>query len=357
MKLDWKSVVGLAITILLLWWIFRQEDPVEIWGYIRDADFVLLALAVAITTAGFAVRALRWRVFLEPVHTGSRFDSRFRAVCIGFMCNNLLPARIGEFTRAYAYGRLERVPATAALGTLVVERVLDGIAILALLLVAVLSPSFPAETLPPAVVTGMRVVTISIGVLLAVVVGLIAAPSVSLRLVDGASRRLLPDRWGRAVSNVAGAFLAGLSSLRNPRLLFLGLAWSVGFWVFHTFSFWVGLKAFDIDLPYTAALFLNGTIAMAVSVPAAPGFFGTFHLGVKLALVDVYAVAAGPALGFAFGWHLGAFIPVTAIGLWYARDLGLSLGEVAQGQGAPPAAAPGALEAPAGSGAGPGDGP
>ncbi|MDH3224194.1 MAG: flippase-like domain-containing protein [Gemmatimonadota bacterium] len=329
MKFDWKSVLGLVITVALLWWIFRQEDPVEIWHHIRGADFGLLFLAVAITTAGFAVRALRWRYFLEPIQPDSRFRPRFEAVCIGFMSNNLLPARVGEFTRAYAYGRLEGVPVTAVLATLVVERVLDGLAIMGLLVVAVLAPSFPAETLPPAVLGGIRWVTASIGGLLLVVLALILMPEITLRMVAGVARRFLPKTWADRTEAVAHAFLQGLSSLKNPRLLTLGLLWSVGFWIFHSVSFWVGLRAFDIHLPFAAALFLNGTIAMAVSVPAAPGFFGTFHLGVKLALVDVYGVLTGPALGFAFGWHLGAFIPVTLMGLWYARKLGLSLGQMA----------------------------
>lgn len=334
MKLDWKSVLGFSVTVFLLWWIFKEEDPVEIWNHIREADFWLLFVAVAITTAGFAIRAFRWKYFLEPVLDEPSFRSRFEAVCIGFMSNNLLPARVGEFTRAYALGRLERIPVTAALATLVVERVLDGIAIMALLVGAVLAPSFPAETLPPAVLGGIRLVTASIAGLLLVVLALILLPDLTLRLVEGASRRLLPARWADFIQGVAHAFLQGLASLRNPRLLTLGLLWSFGFWVFHSFSFWVGLRAFDIHLPFAAALFLNGTIAMAVSVPAAPGFFGTFHFGVKLALVDVYGVLAGPALGFAFGYHLGAFVPVTALGLWYARKLGLSLGQVS-GNGTP----------------------
>ena len=329
MKLDWKSVFGLAVTVFLLWWIFKEEDPAQIWNHIQEADTGLLLLAVAITTAGFAIRAFRWRYFLEPVRTGVSFRARFEAVCIGFMSNNLLPARVGEFTRAYALGRSERVPVTAVLATLVVERVLDGVAIMALLVAAVLAPSFPAETLPPAVLGGIRLVTASVAALLAVAVALIVLPDLTLRLVDGITRRFLPDVWARRVYRIAHAFLQGLASLRDPRLLIPGLVWSFAFWLFHSFSFWVGLKAFDIHLPYAAALFLNGTIAMAVSVPAAPGFFGTFHFGVKLALVDVYGVLAGPALGFAFGYHLGAFIPVTVLGLWYARKLGLSLGQVA----------------------------
>ena len=327
--MDWKSILGFTVTVVLLWWIFKEEDPVEIWNHIREADLGLLLLAIIITTAGFAVRALRWKYFIEPVRKDSSFRSRFEAVCIGFMSNNLLPARVGEFTRAYALGRLERIPVTAALATLVVERVLDGVAIMALLLVAVLSPSFPAESLPPAVLGGIRLVTISLSGLLLVALALILLPDLTLRIVRGVSQRFLPERWAGRVQAVAEAFLQGLASLRSPRLLVLGLVWSFGFWMFHSLSFWVGLRAFDIHLPFTAALFLNGTIAMAVSVPAAPGFFGTFHLGVGLALVDVYGVASGPAYGFAFGWHLGAFIPVTVMGLWYARKLGLSLGQVA----------------------------
>ncbi len=338
----WKPLLGLGIAAFLIWWLFRNENPEEVWSRIRGADVVLLSLAVAVTTAGFAVRAVRWRFYLAPVQPRSPFRSRFAAVCTGFMANNLLPTgRVGEFARAFAYSRLEPVSATSAFATLVVERFMDGVAILILLFVAVGSPGFPADALPGPVVQGIRTVSLLLGLILAGTVLLIFFPGGSVEVFRRVAKRRLSAR--RAASLVAAmtGFVEGLASLRGWRLFLPALLWSLGLWALQSLSFWIGFLAFDIRLPYTAALFTNATIALAVTVPAAPGYFGTLQAGAKIALVNVYGVATAPALGFAVGWHLGSFFPITLMGLWYARRLGVSLKDIS-GQGSSGRNRPGA---------------
>jgi uncharacterized membrane protein YbhN (UPF0104 family) len=123
------------------------------------------------------------------------------------------------------------------------------------------------------------------------------------------------------------AFLEGLRVLQNPRLFALAVLWSLGVWAWHASSFWVAFRAFGIDLGYDSALFVNAIVAFAVGVPAAPGFFGTFHAGARMGL-GVYGVPAASTLAFAFGFHLGGFFPITFIGLYYAWKLGFSFREV-----------------------------
>lgn len=335
MKLDWKAALGFIVTVGLLWWLFRNEDPAVIWAAIRDADWVLLGLAVFVTTAGFALRAIRWRWLLEPIHPGNRFRPRFAAVCIHFMVNNLAPARLGEFARVFAYSRLEPVPVSAALATLVVARFLDGFTILVLLFVVLAGPGFPAESLHPAVAGGIQVVSIGLGGLVIIFGLLLTLPDFTVRVVERIGR-LLPAGMGASILSMVKSFVDGLESLRRPALMIRAVGWSFVFWLLQSFSFWLGLLAFGIDLPYSAAVFMNATIAFAVAVPAAPGFFGTFQAGAKIALVDVYGVALAPALAFSIAWHVGAFFPITFMGLWYSSRLGLSLKEFkAESEGKP----------------------
>ncbi len=324
-----KTAAGIAVVASLLWWVFRGMDMGEVWAQVRGADFFLLALAVATTTAGFLVRAARWRYLLAPAHPSTPLRSRFAAVCVGFMVNNLLP-RVGEVARAYAYSRLEPVPATTAFATLVVERFLDGVAILLLLLAAVASPGFPADELPPEVVLGIRSVA---GLLLAVLAGsvaMVALPDRSARALAWLANRALPARWAAKVEDAATGFVAGFAALRGWRLLVPAVAWSLVLWALQSLSFWIGFFAFGIHLPYTAALFLNFAVAAAVTIPT-PGYFGTFQVGSILALRDVYGAAEAPAAGFSVGWHLGAFVPITLMGLWYARRIGVSVGALGAG--------------------------
>lgn len=328
MKLGWKGWVGVAISVLLVWWTLRGVDVGEVVGYVARANWWLLTAAIVVATLGFAVRALRWRVLLHPVDPDTSFRSRFGAVTIGFMASNLLPARVGEFARAYAMGRFERsVPVPAAFGSLVVERVLDALVLTAFLVGAVLSPGFPEVELGPRfmllVRTGVTVVAVAgVGILF-----LLLFPRPVVRLVEAMARHL-PDALERLLVDSLEAFLGSLAVVRTPRLLLQALAWTAVVWLWNGLSFWLGMLAFGIDTGAVSALFTQAVVAFGAAIPAAPGYVGTYHAAALFALGTVYGVGVVRTTAFAYAFHLGGFFPVTFIGLWYARALGLSLSEV-----------------------------
>jgi hypothetical protein len=142
--LNWKAALGIVISSAALYFTFRRMDLSGVVGELRAADPVLLAASAAAVTFVFWIRAWRWRVILRPIRDTS-FGARFAAVAIGFMGNNLLPARIGEFMRALSLSRLEPVPVVASFGSLVVERLLDAIFVIAFLFLATTLPGFPAS--------------------------------------------------------------------------------------------------------------------------------------------------------------------------------------------------------------------
>jgi len=328
MRMRWRGVLGFLVTIALLWWVLRDVDVAQVWAEIGDANFLLLGLAVTIATITFFLRALRWRVLLAPIRDGTSFRSRWAAVNIGFMANNLLPARVGEFARAYALSRLEPVSVSGAFASLVVERFLDGLAIVSLMFVAMAAPGFPAELPSGDGALGgiIRTAVVILAILLGFMVLLLLFPRPVVKVTERVAR-VLPEGVARTVVDALEAFLDGLRVLQNPRLLVQALVWSFGLWAWQSLAFWVGFRAFGIQLGYDAALFVNAIVGFAVGVPAAPGFFGTFHAGARMGL-GVYGIAAAPTLAFAFGFHLGGFFPVTFIGLYYAWRLGISLKEV-----------------------------
>jgi uncharacterized protein (TIRG00374 family) len=330
---SWKTALGFAVSGLLIWLTLRGVDLGAVWLEIRGADLLLLGAAVFVATFGFFIRALRWRVLLHPILPDSGLRARWAAVNIGFMANNLLPARVGEFARAYSLARLEpRVSAGGALGSLVVERVLDGLVLAGFLVGAVLMPGFPEVELGGTFVALLKTaVTLIVGVM-AVLVLLLIMPRRVVRVAEWGARRFLPGELGRAVVDALEAFLQAVGIVRSPLLLGQAFAWTVGFWAWHGLSFWLGMLAFDIRAGPLAAYFTEAVVGFGVALPAAPGFFGTFHYSVDFALSTVYGVAEAQTLAFAYGYHLGGFIPVTLIGLWYARELGLSLGEVRESE-------------------------
>lgn len=329
MKHAGKAVVGLAVTVLLLWWALRDVAFGEVWARIREGDMLLLLAAVAVATFGFVIRALRWRIILAPVRPDTAFRSRFGAVSIGFMANNILPARVGEFARAYALSRYEPVSASAAFGSLVVERFLDGVVLLLFLVVPVLTPGFPSGGVLSEGfgALALRAAVLAVVVVLLALVLMAAFPGTFLRL-SRAAARFLPAAVARPLVDSLEAFLDSVAILRSPRLLSLAFLWTLAFWTWHGLSFWLGMLAFGIDTGFVSAIFTEAVVGFGVAIPSAPGFVGTFHAAADFALSDVYGVAAPDSLAFAFGYHFGGWVPITAIGLAYAWRLGLSLGDV-----------------------------
>ena len=328
-RIPWQGLVGAAVTLFFLWWVFRGEDLGAVVRAVAEGDPLLLGAAVAVATSGFVLRAVRWKVLLAPLEPGTTFRSRFGAVNIGFAANNLLPARVGEFARAYALSRLEPVSMSGSFGSLVVERLLDALTLLFLLLLALLSPGFPDD---PTV--GGRDLGAAVGGLLwvvgAVVLVLVLLLLWPARTVRGAERVavILPGGIRRRVVDALEAFLDGLGALRTPGLLIRAVVWSLAVWLWYAFSFWLAFRAYGIEEGFVAAIFVQVAVAVFVFLPSSPGFFGPFQAAVKVALTEVYGVASTPTLALAFGYHIGAWIPVTAMGAYYAWRLGFSLSEV-----------------------------
>lgn len=305
--------------------------PLAVIGYeIAHAQFGWYFLSVALATLTFPVRAVRWRIMLATTCPEARLGAVWKATAIGFMANNVLPARGGELARAYAASRLAPVRFTTALGSIAVERVFDGLVLVLLMAVAIAAPGFPAE----ATIQGRSLSTIAAWTgaafvaILAFLFAVVHAPAGALSVAGRTLRRILPERAAGFVVGIARSFIEGLSILRNPRDFALVVAWSLVLWVLNGFAFYTGFLAFHLDsLPFGSALLLQGIVAIGVAIPSSPGFFGLFEYASRAGL-SLYGVAAAGAVSFAVGIHLGWFIPITVIGLWTLARANLSLGDL-----------------------------
>lgn len=260
----------------------------------------------------------------------ARAWSVWQATAIGFMANNILPARGGEFARAYAASRLMPVRFTTALASIAVERVFDGLVIVLLLAYAIAAPGFPAT----ATIAGRSLSSIAAWTgmvfvaLLAFLFAVVHAPASALRLGGSAVRRLLPPHAAEFLVTLARHFIEGLSILRRPRDFGWVVAWSLALWLINGLAFYTGFLAFHLDaLPFTSGLLLNGIVAVGVAIPSSPGFFGLFEYASRAGL-GLYGVAAAGAVSFAVGIHVGWFLPITVIGLWTLARANLSLGDL-----------------------------
>ena len=335
MKPGWRAAIGGVLSVALIYWALRGISPAEVAHRLSQADPLLFVGAIICATAIFPVRALRWRTILEPVASRIPFGPLWRATAIGMMVNNVLPARAGEFARAYALKKEAQVPFATGLASLVVDRLFDAIVLLLLAAIALLDPELSgAQTLAgrplSSFATGAGTVVL---VLLLGTYALIFFPTQLLWLFELFARRVSPSVEERG-RRLLKTFIDGLSVLRSPGRFAAVFGWSIGHWLLNALGIWLAFKAVGIAAPFSAALFIQAFIALGTAVPSAPGFFGVFEY-MSIEGLSVYGVGREQAATWAIGYHLFSFIPITLIGAYYFTRLGVRLRDLQASRDAP----------------------
>jgi uncharacterized protein (TIRG00374 family) len=240
--------------------------------------------------------------------------------------NNLLPGRVGELARAYLTGTREGVSRSLVLATIVVERVCDGLTLIAFMTITLLL--FPLPIGNPRlelVVYGATAVFASATLVL---VGMLVMPRVVLRPVNALSRRM-PHELGTRLDRLASSFLEGLTALRNPRAVSEIAGLSLAIWLLECASYVLILRAFPLDLSaaewIAAAAILLVFVNLGIMLPSAPGYIGTYQFFATLAL-GAFHVGSSYAFGLSIVAHTMQFGLITGIGMLSLWRLGLGPG-------------------------------
>lgn len=346
MKIGWRNALGIVLSVALLAWTLHNVDIGRVLDNLERAN-PLLILATAIAgTLIFPLRARRWQTILDPVAKRLPFGMLWRATAIGMMANNVAPARAGEVARAYALTReTPRVGFSAAFASLAVDRAFDAFVVLLLMVIAMFDTAFPQGRM----IAGQPIsrwlwsVTLLLAAVVAVLYLIVFFPGPMIRMYELLARRVAP-RFEQRGREALLAFANGLSVLRHPWHFLEVLWWALAHWLLNAFAFWIGFRAVGIHAPFSAALVLQGIIAIGVALPSAPGFFGIFEYIGQQGL-GLYGVDPTRATAWAIGFHLATFIPITVMGIYYFGRLGMhfrDIGEAssrgaAAGEAAPPA--------------------
>lgn len=318
-----------ALAVGLLAIFLRNADLTRVWAEMQSARADLLVVSVLLTFVMYLVRAERWQYLLQPLGS-TRFWVAFRTTVIGFAASFLLPARAGEVLRPYLLAREERLSATAAFATIIVERILDLVAVLILLGAFFLWFAGDAATAAPALyravaVGGLALAPVGLGVLAAMFV--MAGHPERLHGLVLRAERVLPARIAQAVAGFARTFAEGLAVVRRPSRLLWAMAWSLVLWLCIAGQVYVLAHAFNVALPFAGSFLLTALLVVGVSIPT-PGGVGGTHEALRLGLTSFYAADNDVAVGAAIVHHAINFAPVTLLGLWFIARDGLSLGRL-----------------------------
>jgi len=338
MKFGWKGALGIVLSVVCLYYAFHNFHFAEALEAAKRANWPLLVLSVVGATFMFPLRARRWRTILEPIESDVPFGPLWRAVAIGVMMTNILPARAGELARPYALTReVPTIPFSASLASVAVDRVFDAIVVMLLLGISTLDPSFPHtiqladRTIEIAqLVRGFALLPIALMVAL---YALVFFPNQLIKLFELFARRVsktLEKKGGEMLRR----FAEGLSVLRNPVHFFAVFGWTLIHWLVQPLAFWLGFKAFGIDVPLVVTLFVQGVIVIIVALPSTPGFIGLFEAG-AVASLAAYGVDRTLAGTWAMVFHLLSYIPITLLGAYYFARAGMTMDEIGSAKEAP----------------------
>jgi uncharacterized protein (TIRG00374 family) len=309
-----QLAIGLLISCWSIWQLGTTVDPTEVVRYLGGANPWLLSFCVLSVPLTMLLKTLRWR-YLFAARQQLALKPLLSALYIGYLMNTVLPARVGEIVRAYLVGRDPRVGTAAAIGTIVLEKVLD-LATLALILAAlVLTQQLPP--LPEWMATSALVSSVLISGGVVVLVSLVILRRSVLKWVSWLERRVaLLQRL--TLATFVGSVLDGLAALARRDVLPGLLLWSVATWVLAALSIWSGIAGVGIAIGLDAALLALVVTNLGMAVPSAPGYVGPYHYLVVESLAP-FGVDRNQAVGAAVIIHaivFGNFIIGGLLCLW-----------------------------------------
>jgi uncharacterized protein (TIRG00374 family) len=330
MRIRTALVTLLAVGLFV--WFLSRTDLSAVAAEVSRARLDLIAWAMMLTLVMPVVRAIRWRYLLDPVGP-TRFVPVLKATVLGFAALALLPARAGDVIRPYMVARSEGLRVASVLATVVMERALDVIAVLALLAAHVWvfdgRRSIPDHLVRPLQVSG-AVSGAAVVVLMAVMWTLATHPERIGRLVHGLGR-FLPTRMAGNLGRLAQTFSEGFAIAREPRDMAIALAWSVPLWVSIALQAWLVTRAFGVMLPVSASFLVQAFLVLGVAVPT-PGGVGSFHEAYRIAMTTFFHTPNDVAVSAALVLHavsmLTSIVPGLGVMAWDGIGVG-GLGRLA----------------------------
>jgi uncharacterized protein (TIRG00374 family) len=325
------KLLACVLSAVLIYLALRGVEWAKMGEAFRQANYPLIILGAVVGLGGFVVRAFGWRYLLAPV---GRFSGLrlFSPVAIGYMANNLFPARLGEFVRAYVVGKREGVSKSSALATIVIERIFDGLTLLMLLAVVSLFFDYP----PWVKRGGWIVAAVFLGLSVFLAVVSVKLP-LGLWLIDATLGRWLPATAGRMKSRLE-CFVVGLDVKNHWRDALCALAACVVRWGFEACIYLSVAAAMGLSTPAVGApavrkhssphpltagaaavpvhgvLFVMVAVNIAAMVPSAPGYVGPIQFACVEALA-VFGIEQSGAFAFSVLLHAAIFVPITFAGI------------------------------------------
>ncbi len=305
------KLLTLAVTLLFSYIALSGVHLAQAWHALGASNYLWLAPALVALGLALTARALRWRSLFAPARRpplGSVYD----AMMVGYLYNNILPARSGEVARVFVLTRRSNAQPVEIIGTTVLERLFDIVGLLLIFFLA--QPWLPAVSWfhTAAVVAAALAATVAVAAVILAVYG-----DRALRLLLRPLERL-PFLSNQHIEHAATELAHGLSALRYPGVAFLGLLWTLLAWLLSAVMAYFVSLAFHLHLPFACSVLVTVTVGLAMILPAPPAAIGVFE-GAVLIAMKAYGLTQSAALPYALILHLANFVPFIVVGVLLLR--------------------------------------
>lgn len=312
---SWKFWLGVAVSAIFVWLTARGLEWSTFYEALRSAQYIWLLPAILVYFGAVWARTWRWHYMLRHMKPVS-LRSLFPVVVIGYMGNNVYPARAGEVIRSYVLKKKEGVSVSASLATVALERLFDGLVMCAFVFV-----TLPFVPLPRIYQTIVIVFSLLFFGALIIFLLLAANPDRTDALAARIIAWIVPQRFRPRVTVLASKFLIGLHALRSPRELFMILLTSVAIWLTETGKYWVIAHAFPtLQVNFAVLMLMTAVVNLATTIPSAPGYVGTFDKpGIEI--LKAFGQPANIAAAYTIVLHVALWLPITILGfVFMARE-------------------------------------
>jgi glycosyltransferase 2 family protein len=332
----WLVVAGIVVSVVALWFAVQGVDLAFVGNRLGQADLKYLVAVLVVGSVQLGLRTARWRFLLPRRSDGTRVRSRrlLPVLLIGYLGNVALPARLGEVVRTYLVSRREEIDPIEVFGTVVLERILDVVALAAFALVVATLIGAPGW------IVGAAAIAAIVGAV-ALFLATAGLPQVMKffagRLEPGRTQPSWLDFPGlRGVVRLARRFAAGLGGRQRPTTVALAAGLSLAAWPLDALLIWLVAASIHIELSLPAAALISAAAVLSTAVPSAPGYVGTYELAAAFA-AQAMGVPESPAFALAILAHAFTVLPAAIAGAVCLIALRGSFGAVLpSASGSPP---------------------
>ena len=315
------AILGLILSAAAVVWLGAQLDLERAWAALRGARPELIGLAAVLYTSLFVLRGLRWSRLLKPVAPVS-IPSATEVFLIGFVANNVLPARLGDVARGIVLARQAALPTVASLSSVVLERIFDGLTVVFFLSVALEAAPPSADWVRSFQTMAATAFTLALALCVAIAVARTQTLAIAHRMLT-----FLPVRMRFALQSLLTRIADGLMSLSSRRLFAEVCFLSLVIWSVEVLVYIVIAKAFGFSVPAFGLVVVMAVLTLGLTAPSAPAFVGVFE-GLIVSAIGLYGISGSEALAFAVVLHAVHFLPGSILGLWAATKSGIELSSI-----------------------------